>query len=204
MVDSAAETVNAVIANGGEIVQPIGRGRLSARSIGVIHPDRARPRGAWVGYAAALWALVFTFLHVVWAAGWYVGLPEAEARWSFSRHWFLVYDLIIAGLCALAVPVALALVLPWGRRLPRRLVSLLAWSGTGLLVLRGGGGALQVGYWVVTEQYAPRPMHIYEIWFCLGAVLFGASLSRFRRTPSDLASGAATPSAAAAGRDSPP
>ena len=146
--------------------------------------------GAWTGYCAALWALIFSLLHVVWAAGWYIGLPEEQARRAFQRTWFLAYDLVIAGMCGLAVPVALALVQPWGQRLPRRLLSVLAWCGTGLLVLRGGGALAQTVYLVAAGKYIPEPMHLYTVRFCLGAVLFGLSLWRFRRaspTPLDTA-----------------
>jgi hypothetical protein len=89
--------------------------------------DKDHGGAAWFGYGAALWALIFSLLHVVWAAGWYVGLQAEEARKAFDQPWFLAYDLIVAGICAFGVVVALALVQPWGRRLPRRLVGLLAW-----------------------------------------------------------------------------
>ncbi|MGH9836855.1 MAG: hypothetical protein ACRD9Y_27840, partial [Blastocatellia bacterium] len=68
-------------------------------------------KSSWVGYGAALWALIFAALHVAWAMGWYVGLAEEfVAKGPFKQRWFLVYDLVVAGLCALAVAVALALV----------------------------------------------------------------------------------------------
>jgi len=128
-----------------------------------------------------LWALIFAFLHVVWAAGWYLALPKAEAQWAFSRRWFWIYDIVVAGACVLAVLVSLALVQQWGRRIPRRLVSLLAWSGTGLLVLRSAGAIAQTAYLVVTGRYVAQPMHLYEPWFLLGAVLFAVTVWRFGR-----------------------
>lgn len=97
----------------------------------------------WAGYAAALWALIFAVLHLVWAAGWYVGLEPEQARKAFEKKWFLVYDIVVAGICALAVPVALALVQPWGRRQHRWLVGLFAFVGTALLVLRSAGTIIQ-------------------------------------------------------------
>ena len=135
----------------------------------------------WVGYGAALWALIFTFLHVAWATGWYLLLPQAEALRSFSRPWFVVYDLAVAGACLLAVFAALALVHPWGHRVPRMLLSFLAWAGTAMLVLRGGGGILQIAYLLIKGRYAFQPMDLYEMWFWLGAVLFGMTLLRFYR-----------------------
>lgn len=128
-----------------------------------------------------MWALIFALLHVVWAMGWYVGLVEERAHQAFQQTWFLVYDLIVAGACVLAVAVALALVQPWGRRLPDRLISLLAWGGTGLLALRGGAGVVQVAYLAAMGRDVADPMVLWEVWFCLGAVLFGLSAWRFRR-----------------------
>ena len=94
---------------------------------------------------------------------------------------FLVYDLTIAGMCTLAVVVALALVQPWGQRVPRRLLSVLACCGTGLLVLRGGGGFVETAYLMVVGKHTFEPMHLWDFWFSLGAVLFGLCLWRFRR-----------------------
>src|SRR5918993_4676691 len=88
-------------------------------------------KGSWFGYAAALWALIFAALHVVWALGWYVGLDQESARQAFQRRWFLVYDLVAAGLCVVAFAVALAQ--QWGQRLPYSLVVKLAWGVTALL-----------------------------------------------------------------------
>ena len=67
------------------------------------------------GYAAALWSAVFAALHFIWAAGWYVGLPEEITRQAFAKPWFLAFDLFVAGLCVVAALVAVALVEPWGR-----------------------------------------------------------------------------------------
>ncbi|MEJ7813222.1 MAG: hypothetical protein WKG32_22620 [Gemmatimonadaceae bacterium] len=92
-------------------------------------------RSGWVAYAAAAWAFIFTFLHVAWAAGWYLALPRAQAQLWFARRGFWLYDVVVAGACALAVFVALALVRPWGRRVPRTILRPLLWSGTGLLVV---------------------------------------------------------------------
>jgi hypothetical protein len=138
-------------------------------------------RESWAGYGAALWALIFAVLHVVWATGWYVGLNEELSRQAFQQRWFLIYDLVVAGLCALAVWVALALVQPWGRRLPRLLVGGLAWCGTALLVLRGGAGAVQTAYVLATGRSILVVYRLWEVWFCVGAILFGLSTWRFWR-----------------------
>lgn len=136
--------------------------------------------GAWVGYGAAIWSVIFATLHAMWAAGWYVGLEEEKAREAFQRAWFLVYDLIVAGMCVVAAAVALALVQPWGRRLPHRLLALLAWTGTGLLVLRVGAAAVQTAFLMAAGRFEMHSQLLWEIWFGLGAVLFVLTLCRFR------------------------
>ena len=142
-------------------------------------------RESWPGYAAALWALIFAVLHVVWAAGWYVGLDWELSRKAFQQPWFLVYDLVVAGLCALAVWVALALVRPWGRRLPRPLVGGLAWCGSAMLVLRAGAGVAQTAYVVYSSPSTLAVYQLWELWFSVGAVIFGLSTWRFWRASTD-------------------
>lgn len=143
--------------------------------------DQDHLSSSWVGYGAALWALIFAVFHIVWAAGWYIGLDAEQSRIAFAKRWFIVYDLVVAGMCAVAVPVALALVQPWGRRLPRSLIGVLAWGGTGVLVLRAGGSLIQLLYMVATGTFVPRPRDLWEVWFYIGAVLFGISTWRFWR-----------------------
>jgi hypothetical protein len=140
-----------------------------------------KARESWIGHAAALWALIFAVLHVVWATGWYIGLDPELSRKAFQQRWFLIYDLVVAGLCALAVWVALALVQPWGRQLPRALVGGLAWCGTAVLVLRGGAGAAQTVYVAAAGRNILQIYRLWEVWFCLGAVLFAASTWRYWR-----------------------
>jgi Protein of unknown function (DUF3995) len=137
----------------------------------------------WAGYGAAIWALIFAALHVAWAAGWYVGLEAEKAREAFQKPWFLAYDLVVAGLCAVAVFVALAVVQPWGRRMPRRLVIILGWMAAGLLLLRGGAGVVQFVSRLLGGKPVWHPSALWELWFCVGAVLFTLSAWRFTRFP---------------------
>lgn len=139
-------------------------------------------RGSWAAYAAALWAFIFAIFHVIWAAGWYVGLDPEWARAAFAHKPFLIYDLVIAGIGVFAVPVALSLVRPWGRRLPRRLVGLCAWGGTGLLTLGAVVSIVKTLYSVATGQFVVRPHSLLgNLWFYFGAVLFGLATWRFWR-----------------------
>jgi len=142
--------------------------------------DSSSPsRLSWAAYAAALWALIFAVFHVIWATGWYVGLDAERARTAFAKTPFFVYDLVVAGMCAFAVPVALAM--PWGRRLPRRLVGLFAWGGMGLLVLRSVASVVQTVRLVGNGQFVVEANHLWELWFYLGAALFAVGAWHFWR-----------------------
>ena len=138
-------------------------------------------KGSGVGYGAALWALVFAALHVAWALGWYVGLDQEPARQAFQRRWFLMYDLVAAGLCVVAFAVALALAQQWGQRIPYSLVSKLAWGGTVLLALRGAAGVAQDVYRATFGGNMRAASVLWDLWFCLGAMLFGISVWKFSR-----------------------
>ena len=136
---------------------------------------------SWPACAAALWALIFALLHVVWACGWYVGLDPVLSRQAFQQRWFLAYDLVVAALCALAAWVALGLVRPRGGRRPRGQLMVLAWSATGILALRGAAGAVQTLHQAALGRDVLEIYRLWEAWFCLGAVLFGVSTWRFWR-----------------------
>lgn len=136
-------------------------------------------QSSWLAYAAASWALIFSLLHGVWATGWYIGLEREFARKAFARPWFLAYDLAVAVMCLVAACVALALVRPWGRQVPRWALGVLAWGGTGLLMWRALAGSVQLLYQVATGSFVARPMLLWEVWFCVGAILFGLSTWRF-------------------------
>lgn len=138
-------------------------------------------KGSWFGYSAALWALIFAALHVAWALGWYVGLDHESARQAFQRRWFLVYDLVAAGLCVVAFAVALALTQHWRPKPPHLLVGKLAWGGTALLALRGAAGVAQDVYLAAFGGNLRAAAVLWDLWFCLGAILFGISAWQFRR-----------------------
>jgi hypothetical protein len=134
-----------------------------------------------LAYAAALWAFIFAVFHLIWASGWYVGLDAEAARVAFARWWTLAYDLVVAAMCITAVPVALAMGMPWGKNLPRRWLGAIAWTGTGLLVLRSIASLIQSGYLLVMRRFSLAVMGIWEPWFYLGATLFTLTTWRYWR-----------------------
>lgn len=140
---------------------------------------------SWFGYGAALWALIFAALHVAWALGWYVGLDQESARQAFQRRWFLMYDLVAAALCVVAFAVALALSQQWGQRLPYSLVLKLAWVGTALLALRGVAGVAQDIYLAAFGGNLRTAAVLWDVWFGLGAMLFGISVWQFWRAQAE-------------------
>ncbi len=143
--------------------------------------NRTGKKSFWIEYSAALWALIFAALHVAWAMGWYIGLDSESMKKAFERRWFLIYDLIAAGLCFLAVALALALVQSWGRRLPRLLLSVTAWTCATILALRGAAGVVKAVYLAAVGNSLSSVLSFWDLWFCLGAGLFAASVWRFRR-----------------------
>lgn len=136
-------------------------------------------RPAWTPYAAALWALVFAVFHVIWALGWYVGLDPVESAIAFRRPSMLAYDLVVAVMCVVGFLAALALVRPWGRRVPPRVLGFLLRTGTALLGLRAVASVIQTAYLLAVGRFTYAVMGIWEPWFWLGALLFGITTWRY-------------------------
>ncbi len=141
-----------------------------------MHDKQETSRHRWIAYAAACWALIFAVFHIVWAAGWYILLDPVEAAAAFASPGMLAYDVVVAGMCIVAVPVALALALPWGRHVPRRLLISIALIGTGLLALRAVASLLQVAYFAATGRFRFQDLGVWEPWFYVGATLFTFNL----------------------------
>jgi Protein of unknown function (DUF3995) len=133
-----------------------------------------------VSYAAAVWASVFAAFHIVWAAGWYPLLDAEQARVAFAVPWKWAYDVVVAAMCVIAVPVALAPVMSWGQHAPRRWIYALAWIGSALLLLRSVASLVQTAYLVAVGRFQLADMGVWEPWFYLGAILFGLSTWRSR------------------------
>lgn len=132
----------------------------------------------WLAYGAALWAFVFAIFHIIWAAGWYPLLDAHQARIAFATPWKWAYDVVVAAMCVIAIPVALAPVTAVGQHVPRRFVYALAWIGSTLLLLRSTS-LIQAGYLIINGRFAG--FGIWEPLFYLGALLFTLSTLQSRR-----------------------
>ena len=84
-------------------------------------------------------------------------------------------------LCVVAFAVALAIAQQWSRRIPYSLVWKLALGGTALLVLRGAAGVVQDIYIAAFRGNLRLAAVLWDLWFCLGAILFGISVRQFSR-----------------------
>ena len=149
-------------------------------SLGGVNASR-QPVGIWVAYAAALWAAIFAVFHIIWAAGSYPLLDAEATRIAFATPWKWAFDVVVAAICVVAVPVALAPVMAWGRRAPQRLVYRLAWIGSALLVLRLTAALGQTAYLIAVGRFHFSIIGIWDWWFVLGAILFSLSTWRSSR-----------------------
>ena len=127
----------------------------------------------WAAYAACAWALLFTVPHVYWAVGGTAGLEGRAMDGALS-----VINLVSIPLSLAAALVALAMVRPWGRTIPRWLLASAAWLACAVLTLRGGAGLLQSA---LGEEEPPLLFQIFEPGFLVGGILYGVAAWRYSR-----------------------
>ena len=119
--------------------------------------------------AAALWSLIFAAVHLAWAGGWYVGLDPVAAAAAFDRPWFLAYDVVVALACLIAAGAFGVMAVNHGGRF-RSAAHVVIVMATGVVAVRAvtGLGALAWRGFALVSGW--------DVWFLLGAVLFGAAL----------------------------
>ena len=150
-------------------------------------------RAAWAAYAACGWAFLFAAPSFYWAAGGTAGMGAlGPGIAAMARDpWFVALVWSTGGAKVLAGLLALALVRPWGRRVPRRVLLAGAWGGGGLLVFHGGDfvvqGALALGGIVDVPEPAPWATirwytFLWGPWFLVGGILFCAAAWHYQRT----------------------
>ncbi|MEV7121744.1 DUF3995 domain-containing protein [Kitasatospora griseola] len=140
--------------------------------------------------AAAFWSAGFALVHLYWLLGGRVGLPGGLS--VLDNTPLLVIDVVAIPLCAAAAALALALVRPWGGRLPARGL-LWAARGTAVVLIAHAApsvpdwAALAAGHRPVAELDATARFAtlLYEPFFLAGGVLFGCAVFGRRLLPGD-------------------
>jgi len=146
------------------------------------------PRTAWAAYAACVLALLYAIPSFYWAAGGTIGLDTvggAIEELARARDPAGVALGIGAGVLKVAGAVlALALVRPRGRRVPRRLVGGVAWAASVVLTLYGGL-LVAVGALVLAGVIGPAgPVDrtalrwhvlLWDLWFLVWGLLLGVA-----------------------------
>ncbi|MGI8689095.1 MAG: DUF3995 domain-containing protein [Thermomicrobiales bacterium] len=150
-----------------------------------------RPRASrhWLmaipAYVTCGWGIMFAAVHLYWLFGGTLGLPQGLSL--FANKPLFVIDIIAIPLCIIAALLALALVRPWGRRFPRRLLLAGAWGGAALFVVHAVPAIpdwVSVALGVRTAALTPMDrfdLFLYEPWFLVGGILFGMAAWRFQR-----------------------
>jgi Protein of unknown function (DUF3995) len=151
-------------------------------------------RADWAAYGAALLAAGYAGVSFYWAFGGTAGIGTLGGRLEELGRQGDPAALWLAGVAGvlklLGVVVALALVRPWGRVVPRWLVSGAAWAGAVVLVAYGGlnvvVGGLVLGGVVNAPEAADRGalwwhVLVWDLWFLVWGVLLGIAAWRYGR-----------------------
>jgi hypothetical protein len=150
----------------------------------------------WAGRAACVWAAIFALMSLYWAAGGQLGGETVGVeinRLGHERDPSFVAQLWAAfALKAIVAMLALALVQPWGRRLPRRLLLVLAGvTGAGVTLYAAGNlvqHALMATGTIGTPEdlgsYAvPWHLALWDPFWLAGGLLFLAAARAFQKSP---------------------
>ena len=151
---------------------------------------RLSRRAVWVAYAACGWALLFAALSFFWAAGGRTGLHPLELEVAPGNSMWIIINLGAGILKALIGLLALALVQPWGRIFPRKLLRACAWIlGVGMS-LYGGLGLVSDVLHVTGVIRDPENgkwffwyLVLWDPWWVLGGVLYLTAAWLTRRIP---------------------
>ncbi|MFF1903588.1 DUF3995 domain-containing protein [Kitasatospora sp. NPDC058218] len=150
---------------------------------------------SWPAYAAGVWGLLFAGISFYWGAGGRALLDTvggAIERRALAGDTAVYVAVWVTGVLKLVgAGLALALVRPWGLRLPRRAVLLFGWAAAVGLTLYGGAlevtNALAASH--VVEPSTPIEwkalwwhLWVWDLSFLVWGILFALALRRFRWT----------------------
>ena len=156
--------------------------------------SKPRSTTAWAGYAACALAFLHAAVSFYWASGGTAGLStvggqlEAMGRESSPALSALIWG--VGTLKILAGLLALALVMPWGRKFSRWIVLAAGWGGAVLLTLYGGVlvvvQALVVGGAIVPSgpvDWTALRWHLFlwDPWFLSWGLLLGVAAWHYTR-----------------------
>jgi hypothetical protein len=178
-------------------IEPAGRRASAPPSDPVRRADLTNRRA---GYAAFAWLVVFVAWHVVW---YLTGLafPTSSHFHGSARVVYTVVNILTDLMWVIGCILPLALVQPWGRRIPRWMRLSAAWTATGVLAARGLSGIVDDllrafgfprGLTGLTTAETAGTSHV-TFWvqfsgvttdalFAAGAVAFAAAAVAHRRT----------------------
>ena len=155
---------------------------------------QSAPAGRWAAYLAAAWGLLFALMSFYWALGGRHGADTIGGdleRLALERNPAIVAALWVTGLLKMVGAVlALALVRPWGERLPRRGVVVLGWGVAVFLALYGAvlviPEALVAGGIIKPAQPVAWKPLLWHLWvwdmsFLVWGVLFTIAVRGFAR-----------------------
>lgn len=160
-----------------------------------IAPTSSTVRRRWAryaAYAACGWALLFAALSFFWAAGGRTGLHPLELEVVPGDPVWIIN--LVAGMFKIVIGLlALALVQPWGRIVPHKLLRASAWvPGVGM-VLYGGLGLISDVLHVTGIISDPASakwffwyLVLWDPWWLLGGVLYLTAAWFARRVPAGM------------------
>jgi len=160
--------------------------------------EQAAPtRGRWAvraGWAAFAWGVAFGLISLYWGCGGTLGLNTIGGsieRLAREHNTGIFVAVWVTGLAKLVgATLALALVRPWGQRLPRRPVVILSWVATAVITLYGvvtvAGDALAAAHVIHPKNpiaWTPLLWHlwVWDMSFLIWGLLFGAAAWYFTR-----------------------
>ncbi|WP_328304607.1 DUF3995 domain-containing protein [Actinomycetospora sp. NBC_00405] len=163
--------------------------------LGTTRPTAVAGSTAWAGYLAAAVGSAFAAVSLYWAAGGTAGLctiggpVEDLTRARDPQFIALLWATAVAKI--IGAVLGLALVRPWGQRVPRRTLFAGAEAAAVLLTLYGavqtGAVALAATGFLDVEPIDPTVlrwrMFLWEPWFLVWGLLLGIAVRQRRRRP---------------------
>lgn len=160
-----------------------------------MQPRSNRRPATWPAYAAAVWSFVFAAMSFYWALGGTIGIDtlaeSIKEKASTEDQGFLALTWATGVLKVAGGFVALALVHPWGRRIPRKLLLFAAWGGGIFIILYEGASfieaaLIEVGLLDVPESMGATAvrwsLYFWRPWWLLGGFLFILAARDYQKT----------------------